>query len=75
MIIHVKHVGRVKKLVGIFFGSVRLLVKFGSSPTLVSKLMESSIMNLWILCGILYFSNMWGMMFWRCSYECMEYVA
>ena len=48
MIIHVKHVGRVKKLVGIFFGSVRLLVKFGSSPTLVSKLMESSIMNLWI---------------------------
>ena len=58
MMIYVKHVGWVKKLVVIFFGSVRLLMKFGSSLALVSKLMESSIMNLWIWCGILYFSNM-----------------
>ena len=58
MMIYVKHVGQVKKLVGIFFGSVRLLMKFGSSLALVSKLMESSIMNLRIWCGILYFSSM-----------------
>ena len=35
MMICVKHVGWVKKLVGIFFGSVRQLVKYGSSPGII----------------------------------------
>ena len=48
MMIRVKHVGWVKKLVGIFFGSVRQLVKYGSSLALSSKHKELGIMNLLI---------------------------
>ena len=48
MIICVKHVGWVKKLVGIFFRSVRQLMKYGSSLALSSKNKELGIMNLLI---------------------------
>jgi len=48
MIICVKNVTWVKKPVGIFFGSVRQLVKYGSSLALSSKHKESGTMNLLI---------------------------
>ena len=63
MMIRVKYVGWVKKLVGIFFGSVRQLVKYGSSLALSSNHKESGTMNLLIWYGISFLSNIWGMTF------------
>ena len=55
--------GLGKETSGHIFGSVRQLMKYGSSLALSSNHKESGIMNLLIWYGISFLSNMWGMTF------------